>query len=73
MGWYLLGVVVVGLLVGGGLYQVVTGRYVGIGRFAAAYDPSPRVVRVAGGAGIFAGVCMILLWIGLNTGAIHAE
>ena len=73
MGWLVLLAVVIAFAIGGGLYQLLTGRYVGIGRFASTYDPSPRVIRVTGAAGIVGGVCMILIWIGVSTGAIDAK
>jgi len=72
MGWLVVLVAVVALLGGGGLYQLVTGRYVGIGRFSSTYDPSPRAARIAGAAGVFGAGCMVLLWLGASTGAIHA-
>jgi hypothetical protein len=52
MFWPIVLAAVVILLVAGGAYQLVTGRYIGIGHFAATYEPSARAIRLTGCAAI---------------------
>jgi hypothetical protein len=69
----LFGAVVFVLVVAGGTFQLITGRYVGVGRFAASYQPTPRVVRVTGCAAIVGGLVGGLVFLAGLTGHLAAK
>jgi hypothetical protein len=54
-------VVLIVWLGGGGAYQLVTGRFGGVGRFPVSYTPSKALLRFCGAVGVVFGVFAVIL------------